>query len=125
MSDVRRFRSGDFDEVAAWWEHNGRKLEQGDLPQLGFIAPGLAAGFLYLTDSNVAFADGLLSNPKAPILARARAASVIVDRLTEEAKACGFKYVAGVCGVESTKRLCLKKGFTRDGSYEMLLKEIG
>jgi hypothetical protein len=99
-------------------------VEEGDLPQIGFIVPGLAAGFLYLTDANIAFADFLMTNPAAPKLARARAASEIVDALVAEGKACGFKYVAGVCGLESTKRLALKKGFIREGSYEMLLKEV-
>lgn len=121
----RRYRTGDFDELARWCV--GRKmrpLDPAELPQIGFVVPGLAAGFLYLTDSHTAFAGGLLSNPDAPMLARARAASTIVDRLLEEGRACGFKYVAVTCSLESTKKLSRRKGFVTDGAYELLFKEV-
>ena len=123
--ELRRIRGGDYDTLASWYTGRGFALPDAeDLPQIGFIVEDLAAGFLFCTDSTIAFADLFVSNPAAAPVLRARAVEAIVERLTEEAKACGFKYVAGACSSPGTKKLCLRRGFSSTGSYELLLKEV-
>jgi hypothetical protein len=122
---LRRFNlEEDLGSLTEWYAARDRRpVAAEDFPQIGFIEPGVAAGFLFRTDSSIAFADLFISNPKASTLTSARAVYAIMERLAVEAEACGFKYVAGLVSAPGTKKLCERQGFEKAGVYEMLLKE--
>src|SRR5688500_8750332 len=65
------------------------------LPTRGCIVRGIAAGFLYQTDSQVAFLEGIISNPESDDSDRDKALDVIFLALFDIAAALGFTFVWG------------------------------
>jgi hypothetical protein len=63
------------------------------LPAVGFIVPDTAAGFLYRTDSAIAWIEWIVANPAAPKLQRSEALNLIISSLTEAARTMGFKAI--------------------------------
>lgn len=52
----------------------------------GFIVPGVAAGFLYLTNSSIAYIDFYITNPDAGVRDRMRAVHKITETIIGSAK---------------------------------------
>ena len=123
--NLRAFNPLDLDEMNRWYtlrQEPSVRVEM--LPRLGFIAPGVAAGFLYQTDSALALVEGLVSNPEALLCRRVKALSMILAALTEAAKDFGFKLVVGSSKRTGPVSLTLRQGFRKIGSYEMVVKEV-
>lgn len=75
-----------------WWSgHHWPVVPIEMLPSTGIVASVgdemVAAGFLYLTDSSVAWIEWLVTNPSASLKSRLRGLDHVVARLTEEAYA--------------------------------------
>ena len=100
------------------------ELDLGTLSTVGFVADGIVAGFLFVSDGGTAFVDGYMSDPESDKAKRAEAIEAIgcailqvagtlpdIKRLVfaspspslaEHAKQHGFETVAGWYG---TKRM--------------------
>jgi hypothetical protein len=103
---VRAYDPSDLAEVNAWHRARGmRELKPECVPRFGLIEPGLAAGFLYVTDSRIVFADGLVSNPEAPAKARGRAALAVARSLVALGRQTGSTVIAMTALREMDRRL--------------------
>jgi hypothetical protein len=123
--NIRAFSHLDLDEMNDWYtQRHEPTVPVEALPSLGFLVPGVAAGFLYQTDSSLAFVEGLVSNPNARLCVRARALALILEGLVEAARGFGFKQVIGMGRASGPVKLTLRQGFRRIGSYEMVVKEV-
>ena len=63
---LKRVTSKDFPVIVHWYRQ--RKLTPPDpraLSDVGFIADGRVAGWLYLTNSNIAMIEGIISDPSS------------------------------------------------------------
>ncbi len=123
--NIRSFNPLDLDEMNRWYDLRGEpsiKIEM--IPRLGFLVPGVAAGFLYQTDSSMALVEGFVSNPEALLWKRAKALHMILEALTSAAQGFGFKLVVGSSKRTGPVSLTLRQGFRRIGSYEMVVKEV-
>jgi len=123
--NIRSFNPLDLDEMNRWYTQRGEpaiKVEM--LPRLGFLVPGVAAGFLYQTDSSMALVEGFVSNPEALLCKRVKALHLILEGLTSAARGFGFKLVVGSSKRTGPVSLTLRQGFRRIGSYEMVVKEV-
>ena len=96
---VRDTRRGDYEMFVSWWDgHVGWEapLEHA-LPDSGFLVEGdgfpVVAGWLYRTDSSIAWLEWIISNPQASKEERADALPILIERLTHEARMLGFKIV--------------------------------
>ena len=81
--------------LAALYAANGLACPPpSGLPRIGFLAPGVAAGFLYLTDAPaVALCEGFVTNPAAPSGERHDALEAICGALHAAARADGRRLV--------------------------------
>jgi hypothetical protein len=81
----------DYDDLKAWWiKQSWEPVQRQFLPKIGFIEPGLAAGFLYLADSgNMAWIEWIVGNPDASHEDRGPALDNIIDGLAAAAKLAG------------------------------------
>jgi hypothetical protein len=121
---VRRYATSDYPEVAGWYAAHGEPVpDAGMLPGFGLIVPGLACGFLYRTDASFALLEGFVTNPAAHLRARHLAIGEIVDALTEEAKAQGFRHVVGLSRSTGIASLVQRRQFRAIGRYDMLTRE--
>ena len=98
-------------------------VNRGDLPSTGFIVLGIAAGFLYLTDSNLAFLDGYIANPETTSLERKPALDLITDCLMDAAQKAGVKRLVSLSANPSIQARSLSSGFTSHGTFQLFCKE--
>jgi len=102
MFDIRQLQEGDYEKILVnWWGDWGWEPPQKDfLPDQatgGMIVydgeTPVCAGFVYMTNSKVAWVDWIISNKeyrKKP--QRGNAIGLLIETLTGVAKKMGFKY---------------------------------
>ena len=55
-----------YEKVCSWWEgHGWPRMPLHALPSRGYIVEDIAAGFLYSTDSAIAWMEFIVANPAA------------------------------------------------------------
>lgn len=67
------------------------------LPKTGFIVDDYCAGFLYKTDSAIAWLEWVVANPDTDYNKRGEALDNLINSLVTEAKDQGFKIVLTSC----------------------------
>lgn len=124
---VRRFRPEHLAELGRWYVARGLPAPtSGVLPRVGYIVPGLAAGFLYRTDSEIALLDGFVSNPEAPPLDRGRAISRVLEALIAEVSTgAGVSHLVGLTRVRGMERLVERAGFASGDGYRLFSRKVG
>lgn len=90
--EVRPYEQKDFEQVKSWARH-GTTYESDLLPVTGFIVDGIAAYFLYETDSKVCWMENLIARKDSDPEERRKAIGMIIDSLLIEAKRKGYKVV--------------------------------
>jgi hypothetical protein len=122
---VRKFTSKDIEIINVWVKSRGMPgWNIYSLPVNGFIVEGIAAGFVYLTDSEIAILDCVVSNPLASGYSRGKAVKNIVIRLIECAKSNGRININCTTQIKSMKKMMLSLGFSECGSFEAFTKEF-
>lgn len=122
---MRRFVQSDLDEINTWYAARGApSIPLSTLPEVGEIEPGVAAGFLYQTDSTLALVEGYVSNPEAPSDARNAALDGITAALIADAKALGVQQVVALCTDKGIEERAQRHGFKPIGMYAMLAKNL-
>lgn len=108
---MRRFEERDYADFCAWCEaHGGGIVERDVLPTLGLIVEGVAALFLVQTDTAVAFAHHLTTNPAAGLRERTAAVAELADGIKALARELGFRYLLTWSGHRSVVRQALRSG---------------
>lgn len=103
--------------VQRWWRGHGvTGVPLNWLPPLGSVATGpegepLAACWLYLTGTPVAWIEQLVSNPEAPKRMRARALDAVVEDLLWTADRLGCRVVMAATASLSVIRRGRRHGF--------------
>lgn len=100
-------------------------IPTASFPTNGLIVPGKAAGFLYLTDSDIGLAEGLITNPAAPTIARGRALDRILRGLVVIAKMYNVRHLLGFAALASTERLANNHGFKSERHYVLTHRDMG
>lgn len=123
--EIRVFREEDIDEVNDWLDDRGQAgISNLVLSRTGYIAPGVACGFLYATDSRICFLDFYISNPLAAREARHEALDEITRCLIETAKSRGYLIIMGASSHKTIQERCVRFGFNPQGPQELYTMEI-
>ena len=125
MVDVRRYFGNDYEQVKSWFL--ARKMvppPEDLLPKNGVIMDGIAAGFLYLTDSSVAIIDGYISNKDSVKHERDQAIDKLTLELISIAKAKGFKIIKADTMIKSVGNRAALHGFIELGWHNSYVKEL-
>lgn len=120
---IRPVEPSDLPEINTWY----RKMEQptmmADLmPPQGFFIPGVAAGFLIRTSTNVAILEGLIANPEADKEYRRLGIDKVVDSLLTATKVSGIRLVLVMTEHPRVKQMCEDKGFTLQKGLEVWVR---
>ena len=92
--NIREYKNSDYWTLASWWTaHNWACPHQEMLPKTGFIIEDVCAGFLYKTDSKIAFLEWIISNPKSNKEERNKALNILINQLCEDAKKSEFEAI--------------------------------
>ena len=104
-------------EAIAWAERRGiGRMPEDMFSSCGFVVEGMAAVWLYLTDSSLAYGEMLVSNPDAPKKKRRAAMALVVAAVIAEAKAAGCRTVLAPCLRDDVGMLLLQNGFQSVGT---------
>ena len=118
---MRPFRIDDIAEMNGWLsEHEQGPVPPWALPEFGLFEPGVAAGFLYETDSGLALLEGYSSNPRSDAAVRSKALDDITEGLLEAAHDRGFRRVLAICQVPAIERRAERHGFKTVGAYTLM-----
>ena len=117
-SDVLNFFPHHHEMVGRWWTaHKWPVIPIKSLPSIGRIAyvdaMPVAAGFLYLTNSDLAWLEFVVTNPDAPLKARHEGVKLIVENLVVQAKRCGARLVFTSAKSSGLISLMQKCGFQK------------
>ena len=125
IQSARRVLSTDFVDLATWCSERGKTIPDESLfPRTGFIIDGIAAGFIYFTDSAVAIIDCYISNPNTESKTRSNALNAITDALITCAKFNRCKLIKCDTKIEAVKRRALEFGFKPTGAHESFAKGL-
>lgn len=110
-----------FSQVLAWFQEYDEAVTQDELPQLGYIVPGKAAGFLYRTDSSLCWIESLVASKQLSKEERSEALDAIVMALARDARRLGFKTMMGLTQLEAVVQRALRLGFVYvDGGFRVI-----
>lgn len=122
---MRAFRRDDLAEVNAWYDGHGMPtLPPAAIPVQGIIEPGVAAGFLYRTDSGICLLEGFVSRPGCGPKARHAAVEAITDGLVEAAQIQGFRHAIAICRDTAIEKRAARHGFRLMGRFAMYGREL-
>lgn len=119
---LRRYNKDDYKTLQLWsLQYQSEMCPEESLPEIGFIEDGKAAGFLYQTDSNVAYLDLIIANKNQP---HDQALNDVIDKLGVEAKERGFDVLIGISKHPVVEYRVERLGWISDSTYTVLLKAI-
>jgi hypothetical protein len=124
---VRALNEDDYEQVLTeWWRQWGWRAPMRDfLPANGtggvMVLDGdvpVCAGFMYLTNSKVAWVDWIISNREYTERdVRKKAIKLLVDSLTKMCKSTGAKYAYALIKNESLIKTYEDVGYFKGDSY--------
>ncbi len=86
----RRYKPEDFTQIKEWGEKWDAEYNEDQFPSVGFIVDGVAAYFLYSTDSSVCWLENMVSNRGIDEKTRDQALGLLIDAILKEAKTLGY-----------------------------------
>jgi hypothetical protein len=125
--ELRHLYDTDYDEIlVGWWKQwNWEPPTKDFLPDDGkggiIIYDGdtpICAGFIYVTNSEVAWVDWIISNKEYRIKDKRREAiKLLIESLTNICKNTGSKYAYALIKNQSLIKTYENLGYTKGGSY--------
>lgn len=110
---VRKYRDRDKEAILSWFKHRGTDLDEAFLGKVGFIVPGIAAGFIIQTDTKACIFEPFVSNPDTFGPIRDEALNMIMERMINEAKDLGYYRVFGFASHNRMVSRALRCGFVK------------
>lgn len=81
----------DYHVLCNWWrQHEWPAIPKDHLPVTGYIIDNVCAGFLYKTDSKIAWIEFIISNKECDKQLRNDGLNNLITKLTDVAKEDGF-----------------------------------
>jgi hypothetical protein len=125
LTPVLFVRELHFEEILRWNQARKEVLTADILPQTGYIIPGKAAGFLYRTDSAVAWIENLVASPGLSREERSQAIDAIVKAVSTEARRLGFKMLLGYTVLDAVVKRAQRLGFSHaEGNFQLVVLQL-
>lgn len=129
---IRALQESDWENMSSWWKWwRWPEVKKELLPLEGMGGlmvykneTLIAAGFLYLSNSKVAWLDWIVSNPEYREIDRKDALAFLISNLEEVAKQQGYSIIISIARNKSLIETHRKLGYTIDEtpSYEISKK---
>lgn len=121
---VRRYTLEDFNEINTWAAQRGDSYSPELLPEIGFIIPGVAAYFLYRTDSGICFLENLIANPILTKEQRDVGINQLITIILLEAKRQGYRIAYACTDLEAIEERAERFGATITPNYKLITKQL-
>lgn len=120
-----KIQESDLKEVYSWMM--ARRLAippPWSFSDIGLMVRGVAAGFLYTTNSGIAYLDSFITNPDRPKEERMGAIESIANALVHAAKSHGVSMVVCHSKFDSIVNAAMKIGFADTGPHTGLARRL-
>lgn len=122
---MREYQKEDYSLICKWCaERDISPPPEWSLPEHGLIVDGHAVGFLILMNNRCGILDFYISSPFSDKIFRSRALDKITRGLLDIAKEQDLKIVLASTKKMSVKDRAIRNGFSPDGHFMSLKKEI-
>ena len=119
---IRRYKDEDYYLLECWCKDRGAVPPPKQcLSTLGFVSDERAIGFLYITDSNIAFIEYVISDPLTVPSMRRQSVKKLCGNLIDTAFLLGYTHVFALTEHPQIKKLCEEFGFKSKPSYELFV----
>lgn len=109
---IIRYKPGNYKAVESWYRARGLKAPPPQyLSDMGYIADGRVAGWLYLTNSNVALIEGIISNPYSSPSSRRQSLKKLGGTLIDMALSLGYSVIKVETNHPSIQQIVEDMGF--------------
>lgn len=122
---IVRWKAKEHYRVIASWYH-ARELEAPlaeMLPEVGYVVDKKVAGWVTLTDSNMAVIDTFISNPHTTPSSRAHAIEKLTGVLIDSAMALGYTKIICLTNVPTLKKEAFKYGLKETDQVVFMVDE--
>jgi len=100
--------------IAKWYKARGQRVpEPKSLSTIGFIADDRVAAWLYVTNSNMAMIECVISNPDTVPSLRRESLQHLCSFMVDAAMAMGYTNLAGITNHPSIEAICSRLGFKK------------
>lgn len=117
----------DYDDyLVGWWAAHGWPAPPRDfLPDNGkggFMVwdenTPICAGYMYSTNSKVAWCDWVVGNPEVDYELRREALQLLVDTITDVCQKDGYKYIYALINHDGLKDIYRRAGYNEGDNYQ-------
>lgn len=116
MNGIRRYKHSDYPLLESWYKaHNKPCPPEASLSDMGWIADGRVAGFLYVTPSDVCLIEGMIANPDTVPSLRQESLHKLSGFLVDMALLMGYRNIVAITEHPSISSVCERLGFRELG----------
>lgn len=121
---VRPYEPKDFETIKEWGKEWDADYNEDQFPQVGFIVDGVAAYFLYQTDSSVCFLENMVSKRYVNQGLKNEALELISAAILKKAKEEGFKVAYACTNIYSVAKRAQQLGARVDFGHLLITKDL-
>lgn len=121
---VRPYNTTDLKEIMEWFLQRKIPITPDYFPKHGFIVPGVAAGFIFSTDSNFCIFECFISNPNSPRTLRREALEKIVASMIQKAKELEFREAYGFATSKTMIEIGKEQGFKFIEKCDSIVRQL-
>lgn len=121
---IREYSFQDYETINVWFKkRNGVGIPMESLSNIGFIVPGVAAGFLVTTNVNCCFFEPFIANPDTTPTERDTALREILNKLEDASRSMGIKYTYGLATSQTMIKRAMDNNWLDLGNHTLVVKE--
>ncbi len=121
---ARKYTSKDFPQIQTWGKQWGADYKESQFPKTGFIVDGLAAYFLYSSDSSCCWLENMVANKSADPEQKGLALKLITEAILKEAKSLGFAVAYACTDNWSVMQRAMECGAQSKMNHVLLTKDL-
>lgn len=121
---VRPYEPKDFEQIKEWGKSYGAEYREHQFPKIGFIVDGIAAYFLYSTDSSVCFLENMVAKKDVDQGEKNKALELICDAILKEAADQGFKVAHATTNNYAVAKRAREYGASVEVGHLLLTKDL-
>ena len=120
--NIRRITPSDYRTIDAWYDKRNRDMpDPKTFSDMGYMADGRVAGWLYVTNSNMAMIEGIIADPDTVPSLRKASLEKLCGFLVDTAVALGYTHIFGITEHPSIEKVCYKLGFQEAKGFRVFV----
>ncbi len=119
---IIKFQKQHWGLVSEWYRLRDLPMPKRTMhPAMGFIVDGRVAGWLYLTDSDIAMIEGVVADPLSVPSLRRQSTDKLIGYLIDTAMMLGYSTILGISKHSRMLDLTKRYGFKELKDYKVVV----